>query len=297
MRRSAAVAVAAARAAVAHGPRAARGALFAEKRRRTPIGIENSIGRSRELKHRLAAVAAQTGLVGLLALRAFRGNVVAAARLLKHRARLHEAERHIVGRALLRQPLHPLVAARPRADVVLAAAYHLLNLPRGQIALRIHRAYERRRHEALVARRHIEQQRQALVGAPLVLAGHRQHHILVAVAPVGWQAPGYAGGPFREQAESHVAALAHHAPRLGPPLVGLLHEEIRRQPHIELLPAAQAVIAAAVAAHRQVKTRSAHHARSIHPTLPVEEIHVAMLAPLTHLVAPMPRIPYDHTPI
>ena len=133
------------RAAVAGQTAAAVFALRAEVRRIQPLRRDLAVLVLQIKPHRPAAER-NARFERHFALHALVRHEVPAAVLDEIRARLDEAERHVMRAALAGQRAHPVEIARARAVVVLAAADHLFYLPRLQIGFHRHRSDQRRAH-------------------------------------------------------------------------------------------------------------------------------------------------------
>lgn len=237
---------------------------------------------------------AQTRKERLPALDALRWYVVGLALLNEHRTGLYEVECHLIFQALFAQAFHPFIVARTRPVVVLTSTQHFLYLTCPQILLCFYWSDERSRHKTLVLGRNVKQQGQSLVCSPLVLAGHVEHHVLIAIAPVVGQTLTNAAGSFGEQAEGHVRSLPDDAPSLRAPPVGFLQEEVGGESDVERHSCRYLISAGTVLLHRECKVLRAEDAGGVDTTLSVEEVHVAVLTALAHLVATVPGIPDDH---
>lgn len=212
----------------------------------------------------------------------------------EHRTGLNEVESDVVSATLAAQSLRPFVMARPRPFVVLPAAEDLLKLSGGKVALGIDRPDERSRHETLVLGGDIEEDRQPLVSPRLVLGRDLKHDVLVSVAPIGRQMVADAPRPLGEDSEHDIGAPSDHRPRLVAPGVRLLDEEVRGKPDQQLHAGRDLEASGTPTLQRHVEVGVAGHLRGVDAAHTVEEVQVAMLASLAHLMAAVPRIPDDH---
>ena len=282
-------------APVAGETRTARGAGFAELA--GPQGnrlVEERPFRRTKLVLRRPALEAQARKVRLSALHPLVGYAVLLSVLDEHRAGLDEVERDVVSAALVAQSLHPFVMARPCPVVVLPAAEDLLEPSGGEVAFGIDRADERCRHEALVPGGDVEKNGQPFVSPRLVLGRDLKHDVLVSVAPVGRQVVADAPRPLGEDAEHDVGTLSDHRPCLVAPGIRLLDEEVRGKPDQQLHAGRDLEAPVTPTLQRHVEVGVAGHLRGVDAAHTVEEVHVAMLASLAHLMAAVPRIPDDH---
>ena len=245
---------------------------------------------------RFPALKAQPRKIRLSTLNSLVGYAVLLSVLDEHRAGLDEVERDVVSAALVAQSLRPFVMARPRPVVVLPAAEDLLELSGGKVAFGIDRADERCRHEALVLGGNVEKDGQPFICPRLVLRRDLEHDVLVAVAPIGRKMVADAPRPLGEDAEHDIGALSDHTPCLVAPGVRLLDEEVRGEPDQQLHAGGDLEASVTPTLQRHVEVGVAGHLRGVDAAHPVEEVHVAMLASLAHLMAAMPRIPDDHQP-
>ena len=281
-------------APVAGEARAACGAGFAELAR--PQGnrlVEERPFRRAKLVLRNPALEAQARKVRLSALHPLVGYTVLLSVLDEHRASLDEVERDVVPAALVAQSLRPFVMARTRPVVVLPPTEDLLKLAGGKVAFGIDRADERCRHEALVLGGDIKEYGQPFVYPRLVFGRDLKHDVLVSVAPIGRKMVADAPSPLREDSEHDIGALSDHRPCLVAPGVRLLDEEVRGKPDQQLHAGGDLEASVTPTLQRHVEVGVAGHLRGIDAAHPVEEVHIAMLAPLAHLMAAMPRIPDD----
>ena len=245
---------------------------------------------------RFPALKAQPRKIRLSALNSLVGYAVLLSVLDEHRAGLDEVEHDVVAAALVAQRLDPFVVAGPRAVVVLATAEDLLELAGGEVMFGIDRADERSCHEALVLGGNVEEDGEPFVCPRLVLRRDLEHDVLVAVAPVGRKMVADAPRPLGEDAEHDVRTLSDHTPRLVAPGVRLLDEEVRGKADQQFHAGSYLELPVSVFLERHVKVGVAGHLGGVEAAHPVEEVHIAMLAPLAHLMATMPRIPNDHLP-
>ena len=282
-------------APVAGEARAACGAGFAELAR--PQGnrlLKERPFRRTKLVLRHPALKAQARKVRLSALNSLIRYAVLFSVLDEHRAGLDEVERDVVAAALVAQSLRPFVMARPRPIVVLAPAEDLLELAGSEVTFGIDRADERSRHEALVLGGNVEKDGQPFVCPCLVLRRDLENDVLVTVAPIGRQMVVDAPRPLGEDAEHDIGALSDHRPRLVAPGVRLLDEEVRGKPDQQLHAGSDLEASVTPTLQRHVEVGVAGHLRGVDAAHTVEEVHVAMLASLAHLMAAVPRIPDDH---
>ena len=286
---------AAAAASAARHPRPAGGAYLPELRFRLGDfrSEERAFGHT-ELAGHLLSFKTQSRAEGLPALRPLVGDMVGLPVLHEHGAGLDEVEGHAVGAALEAERLHPLEMAGARPVVVLPAAEHLLDESRGEVILRVERTDERGRHESPVLRRGAKEDRESLVSPPLVLRRDAEHHVLVALAPIGREALGEPLRTLGEKKEEHVRTLPDDLPRLFSPRVGLLDEEVRRQAHVQGRAGPYAETAVTPALQGQVEVLRAEDARGVDAPSGVEEVHIAVLAAFADLAAAVPGVPDDH---
>ena len=286
---------AAAAASAARHPRPAGGAYLPELRLRLGDfrSEERAFGHT-ELAGHFPPFKTQSRAECLPALRPLVGDMVGLSVFHEHGAGLDEVEGHAVGAALETERLHPLEMAGTGPVVVLPAAEHLLDKSRGEVILRVERADERGRHKAPVLRRGVQENRKALVRPPLVLRRDAEHHILVALTPVCGKTLSEPLRPLGEKEEEYVRALPDDLPRLAPPLVGLLDEEVRRKAHVQGRAWFYAETAVTPALDGQVEVLRAEDARGVDASSGVEEVHIAVLAAFADLAAAVPGVPDDH---
>ena len=245
---------------------------------------------------RLPPLEAQSRKIRLSALNSLIRYAVRFSVLDEHRAGLDEVECNVVAAALVAQPLRPFVMARPSPVVVLAPTEDLLELAGGEVAFGIDRADERSRHETLVLGGNVEKDGQPFVCPCLVLRRDLENDVLVTVAPIGRQMVVDAPRPLGEDAEDDVGALSDHTPRLVAPGIRLLDEEIRGKPDQQFHAGGDLETSIASALQRHVKVSVPRHLGGVDAAHTVEEVHIAMLASLAHLMTAVPRIPDDHLP-
>ncbi len=140
------------------------------------------------------------------------------------------------------------------------------------------------------------EQRQAPVGAVLILDGTSHGHVFISVAPVGREAPVEALDALGEEKETAVPAPAYNLPYPVAPSVGLLYQQVGREAERELGARRVLPVAPTVASERQVeRCRPAHLVRWPGGTEGgILAIDIAVPAPLAYLVASVPRIPHQH---
>ena len=136
---------------------------------------------------------------------------------------------------------------------------------------------------------------QPLVGTLLILSCYIEHHIVITIAPILWQTFRKTLWTFCQQSKEYVWPLSDNMPCFIAPRVGFLNKEVGGKTNIERHPRWQLKLSVAPALDGHGEILRTENVRSVKTALAVKKIHIAMRTALTHLVASMPGIPYNHS--
>ena len=132
-----------------------------------------------------------------------------------------------------------------------------------------------------------------LIRSPLIFAGNVEKYVFPAAAPILRQAVPDPLGPLGQEKKLYVAASAHNAPCLVPPLVGFFKKEVRG--HADPYQLAAFYLVSAVPCLLQRVAEPGLCLVYVGPVFvprPVEEVHIAVLAAIAALYAAVPWVPY-----
>ena len=262
------------------------------------MGFKQTLGRNNlpltvtQHKLHLATYVIHTRLECHLTLREFTRDVESATILDKDRARLNKAEGYVIRLALLGESLHPIEITGACTVIVLTTCNNLLDLSRSEVILDIYRPDKGGCHNTFMLERQLQKQRNSLVSTTLILTRYVEEDIIPAIAPIFGQALSHTLGTLREKKKLHIATGFDYLPRLIAPHIGLIQKEVGRHAYTNQLATLNFQTAIAITLERIGKTTlRTKHLASIHSSLAIEEIHIAVLATLANLFASVPWIP------
>ena len=231
-------------------------------------------------------------------------NAIGPAILHEVGAGLVKPEGHPPLHALPPEVEHPIVVARTRIHARLAPDRDLLDR-RIKIRQEVYPLEQGSRRDDLMLDGGGEENGQTIIRHRLVLDRASNQHIVVAIAPIIRDTLRETVDALGEEIEHAVTPLAHHAPAVRPPFVGIFQEEIRGETSEDHLARRQLVRLVTLALDREVERGRfpgdiASYLAPVHLVLPID---VAELTARTELRAPVPRVPvgicaprFRHTP-
>ena len=180
----------------------------------------------------------------------------------------------------------------PCAVIIFSIAKHLFNLTVFQIASDAHRADKGCAHDALVLKRKLQQQGDALVGAPLVLSRDIEKNVVPAVSPVVGQVSGNTLRPFGQEKEFHISAPAHDFPCLIPPGIRLFQKKVRGHADADHFTAPDLIISFPILLKGIMKVCFCSvYVRAAFIPHTIQKEHIAVVAALAFFPASVPWVP------
>lgn len=153
-------------------------------------------------------------------------NPVQTSVLEQTRPGLVKAKGNIVFRTLIPQGEHPSIITNTRFGTRLAADRYLFDF-RSEIRGQIYGTYQRGANDNLVTNRQLLENRQPIIGHPLILHRATDRHMLVPCTPVPGQTLGQPVDTLGKKHKMQVPPQTDHLPCLTAPDIGLGKQKVR----------------------------------------------------------------------
>ena len=217
-------------------------------------------------------------------------NPVQTSVLEQTRPGLVKAKGNIVFRTLIPQGEHPGIIANTRFGTRLAADRYLFDF-RSEIRGQIYGTYQRGANDNLVTNRQLLENRQPIIGHPLILHRATDRHMLVPCTPVPGQTLGQPVDTLGKKHKMQVPPQTDHLPCLTAPDIGLGKQKVRCKTGKHHLPGRNFPPAVPTSAHGEAEGRRFHNVPAVLLPGSILAINITLPATFAHTLTPVPRIP------
>lgn len=221
-------------------------------------------------------------------------NPVQTSVLEQTRSGLMKAKGNIVFRTLIPQGEHPGIITNTRFGTRLAADRYLFDF-RSEIRGQIYGTYQRGANDDLVTNRQLLENRQPIIGHPLILHCATDRHMLVPCTPVPGQTLGQPVDTLGKKHKMQVPPQTDHLPCLSAPDICLGKQKVRCKTGKHHLPGRNFPPAVPTSAHGEAEGRRFCNVPAVLLPGSILAINIALPATFAHTLTPVPGIPrYGH---
>lgn len=207
-------------------------------------------------------------------------------------AGFNKTESDVCADALVVKAFYPVIIQRAGTVVIFATGNDLFDLSALQVFFYVNGTDERCCHQAFVFEREAEEKRNSFISPLLIFAGNVEKDVFPAFVPIRRKTFSDSFGAFGQQEKNNVRPLAYDFPSFRPPDVGFFQKEVRCHADANLLAAFDFVGTVFVFLERVVEIAFyLINISSVGISLPIQKIHVTVLAAFAFFDAAMPGIP------